>query len=384
MAIYLSLKEIWRNRGRYFLFSLVIALITILVLFIAGLGEGLASANKEYLEKLDAELIVFQEDVKLSTTASRLRQNLVAKVRRLPGVADVGPVGLANATILLPDADADLDIALIGHNPGKPGGAPALVGRPLDRERAYETVIDSNVAQQAGLNVGDQITVKTIQGTEDTFVELEVVGLTDGRQYFFQPAIFVSAVIWDKIRPQPQAGQFDGDITYNILAVRLDDPSAMESMSALIESQIEGVEVADRVTAYEATPGYQAQQSTLNTQRGFALLISLLVIGGFFQIQTLQKVPNIGMLKAIGAPNRVIAVSVVTQILVVTLMGVALGGLGTFLLSLGLPQGIPIRLTAEAVGGAMLSLMITGPIGGLVSLRMALRVEPLTALGLSA
>ncbi len=384
MAIYLSLKEIWRNRGRYFLFSLVIALITILVLFIAGLGEGLASANKEYLEKLDAELIVFQEDVKLSTTASRLRQNLVAKVRRLPGVADVGPVGLANATILLPDADADLDIALIGHNPGKPGGAPALVGRPLDRERAYETVIDSNVAQQAGLNVGDQITVKTIQGTEDTFVELEVVGLTDGRQYFFQPAIFVSAVIWDKIRPQPQAGQFDGDITYNILAVRLDDPSAMESTSALIESQIEGVEVADRVTAYEATPGYQAQQSTLNTQRGFALLISLLVIGGFFQIQTLQKVPNIGMLKAIGAPNRVIAVSVVTQILVVTLMGVALGGLGTFLLSLGLPQGIPIRLTAEAVGGAMLSLMITGPIGGLVSVRMALRVEPLTALGLSA
>ncbi len=384
MAIYLSLKEIWRNRGRYFLFSLVIALITILVLFIAGLGEGLASANKEYLEKLDAELIVFQEDVKLSTTASRLRQNLVAKVRRLPGVADVGPVGLANATILLPDADADLDIALIGHNPSKPGGAPALVGRPLDRERAYETVIDSNVAQQAGLNVGDQITVKTIQGTEDTFVELEVVGLTDGRQYFFQPAIFVSAVIWDKIRPQPQAGQFDGDITYNILAVRLDDPSAMESTSALIESQIEGVEVADRVTAYEATPGYQAQQSTLNTQRGFALLISLLVIGGFFQIQTLQKVPNIGMLKAIGAPNRVIAVSVVTQILVVTLMGVALGGLGTFLLSLGLPQGIPIRLTAEAVGGAMLSLMITGPIGGLVSVRMALRVEPLTALGLSA
>ena len=50
MSLYLSFKEVWRNRSRFFLFSLVIALITLLVLFIAGLGEGLSSANKEYLE----------------------------------------------------------------------------------------------------------------------------------------------------------------------------------------------------------------------------------------------------------------------------------------------------------------------------------------------
>ena len=55
MSLYLSLKEIWRNKGRFFLFSLVIALITILVLFIAALAEGLATANKEYLEKLEKE-----------------------------------------------------------------------------------------------------------------------------------------------------------------------------------------------------------------------------------------------------------------------------------------------------------------------------------------
>ena len=77
----------------------------------------------------------------------------------------------------------------------------------------------------------------------------------------------------------------------------------------------------DLVTAYETTPGYKEQQSTLNTQRLFALLIGVLVIGGFFQIQTLQKVPQIGMLKAIGAPNRVVAVAAVTQIIAVTVSG---------------------------------------------------------------
>jgi len=65
MSYYLAFKEVWRNKGRFFLFSLVIALITILVLFIAALAEGLAAANKQYLEKLDADLIVFQEKVEL-------------------------------------------------------------------------------------------------------------------------------------------------------------------------------------------------------------------------------------------------------------------------------------------------------------------------------
>ena len=40
LAFYLALKEVFRYRGRFLLFSLVIALITLLVLFIAALGEG--------------------------------------------------------------------------------------------------------------------------------------------------------------------------------------------------------------------------------------------------------------------------------------------------------------------------------------------------------
>ena len=37
------------------LISLVIALITVLVLFIAALSEGLGLGNRKYLEKLNAE-----------------------------------------------------------------------------------------------------------------------------------------------------------------------------------------------------------------------------------------------------------------------------------------------------------------------------------------
>jgi hypothetical protein len=39
IPLMLSFKEMWRNRGRFILVSLVIALITLLVLFVAAAGR---------------------------------------------------------------------------------------------------------------------------------------------------------------------------------------------------------------------------------------------------------------------------------------------------------------------------------------------------------
>ena len=68
--LFLASKEMWRNRGRFFLVSLVIALITLLVIFLAGLAEGLGSGNTEFLSKLEGELILYQEQANLSASAS--------------------------------------------------------------------------------------------------------------------------------------------------------------------------------------------------------------------------------------------------------------------------------------------------------------------------
>lgn len=382
MAIYLAIKEIWRNKNRFLLFSMVIALITILVLFIAGLAEGLGTANREYLAKLDGELIVFQEDVKLSTVTSRLGSDTLRRVERLPEVANVGPVGLSNAELVLPDENETTGVSLIGVKPGKPGGAPSFEGTRLTNGRSDGVVIDGKLANENNLEIGDSIKIKTIQGTDEVFSDLKVIGITDGRQYFFQPSLFLSMETWDKVRPQ--SGTPDERISYNIFVVQLENPEDQEMMAALIQNQVEGIEVVDRVTAYEATPGYSAQQTTLNTQRGFTLLIGILVIGGFFQIQTLQKIPNIGMLKAIGTSNWTVGVSTISQIIAVTIIGVGIGSLLTFALSLGLPSQVPIVFTPQTFIAAISSLLIIGPVGGLVSVWMALKAEPLIALGLNS
>ncbi len=382
MAIYLSFKEIWRNKGRFFLFSLVIALITFLVLFTAGLGEGLASANKEYLEKIDAQVLVFQEDTGYSTIESRLEYEVLRNVRRWEGVADVGAIAFSNTTLVFTDSIEDIDVSLVGVEPGKPGSPPAYQGEPIRTKQGKVVVIDQRIADEAGVQVGDMLTLKSTQGTDDEFYQLKVTGISDGQQYFFQPSIFVSLQVWDDVRPKANIENNVNPIIPNILAVKLDDPTALESMSKFLENRVDGIEVTDIVTAYKSAPGYAAQQNTLNTQKGFTFLIGILVIGGFFQIQTLQKVPQIGMLKAIGTSNHIVANAAVMQIIFVTLFGVGLGGLSTFGLAMGLPAGIPVLFTGTSILTALGALLLIGPVGGMVSIRLALKVEPLTALGM--
>jgi len=367
------------------LFSLVIALITLLILFIAALGEGLGAGNREYLEKLNTELIVYQDTAQLSIASSRIGCDTRNTLRSVNGVADVGPIGFSRASIPLGGGSEPLDISLIGVDPGKPGEPPVTAGQGLERRSAKEAIIDQTVALVTRLQVGDRFTIRSPQGGEEEFFTLKVIGITDSRKYSIQPSIFVPILAWDQIRPQATpGGSGAGDPACNVAAVKLKDPTQIETMRQRLESQVRRIEAVDRQTAYENTPGYTAQQSTLATQNTFALLIGLLVIGGFFQIQTLQKVPQIGMLKAIGTPNGVIAVASLVEIVIINMIGVVIGSLVAFGVALVFPPNIPIVFELRSGAMAIGSILLIGPLGGLVSVRYSLRVEPLIALGLGA
>jgi putative ABC transport system permease protein len=383
-AIHLALSEIWRSKGRFVLFSLVVALITVLVLFVAALGEGLGTGNRELIEKLNAELIVYQDTARLSIASSRIDDNTQRAVGYVDGVRAVGAVGFSSAAVLLADGGDPLDVALIGVEPGKPGEPAVVAGQGLRRKNGDGAIIDRTVAAVAGLAVGDAIILRTLQGNEDEFYTLEVVGISESQKYGIRPSVFAPLFTWDEVRAQGTPERSTAAPVGNIVAVQLADPTQIDAMRRLIQARVDGVQAVDRKTAYENTPGYSEQQSTLSTQNAFALLIGVLVIGGFFQIQTLQKVPQIGMLKAIGTPNGVVALAALVQIVAVTLLGVLIGSAATLALSLGFPPNIPIVFELGSAAIAVGSILVMGPLGGLVSIRYSLRVEPLIALGLDA
>jgi putative ABC transport system permease protein len=330
---------------------------------------------------LNGELIVFKKNVDLNIGASRLDRSVMAEVRRFPQVADAGQASFASVGLLYGEGKK-LNVALIGVEPGKPGEPPVVSGNGLADKRGKDAIIDRNVALRTGFKLGDELTIRVIQGTREEFFTLRVSGISDGRQYSLQPAIIVPLLTFERIKPQVAVNPNAADLISNIVIVKLHPDADVATMRGVLESQARDVEVVTLKTAYENTPGYAAQQSTLSTQQFFSLLVGILVIGGFFQIQTLQKVPQIGMLKAIGAPNGTIAVAAVVQIFIVTLMGVAIGTGVTLGLAFAIPATVPIAFAPSAIILGIAALMTVGPVGGLVSVRYALRVEPLTALGL--
>ena len=383
LPAYLALKEIWRNKGRFLLVSLVIALITLLVLFIAALGEGLANANREYLSKLDANLLVYHDKSDTIIGASQIDRSLLSSIRQVEGVAEAGQIGFANADVLLPGVSAALKVSLIGVEPGRPGLPPVLQGRTFFSRLASEVILDHSAALRSGLKLGDTLTIRVSQGTKDQIYTLRVVGITDGEQYQFQPSVFVPFFTWDQVRPKSEAEINSTNLVSNLIAVRLKDPSQVETVRQRLISQVTGIEAATISQAILAVPGYTAQQSTIQTQAFFTMFIGLLVIGGFFQIQALQKVAQIGVLKAIGASNHVVGAAAIIQIILITTIGVGLGGFLTFLLSLSFPPTVPIVFNGQRTMIAIIALLLTGPAGGYVSIRYATRIEPLKALGLS-
>jgi putative ABC transport system permease protein len=384
MAGYLAIKEIWHNKGRFLLVSMVIGLITLLVLFIAALGEGLGNGNREYISKVDAELIVYQAKSDFLIGASRLPRNRLDDISRVNGVSDTGRLGTSNASIILPDKPAPLKVALLGVDPGHPGEPGVLQGSQLRSNTAKEAIIDRSTALRSGLKIGDNLVIRTTQGTEDKFYDLTVAGIAEGQQYSLQPSIFVPFNTWDKVRPKSEAELNMSNPIANVVLVKLTDPNALEQVRQRITAEVNNVDVATISQAIQALPGYSAQQSTLNTQGGFTLFIGILVIGGFFQIQVLQKVPQIGVLKAIGTSNPVVAWAAIIQIIIITFIGVLIGGLFSYLFSLTFPPTVPIVFNGTTSAAALAALMIIGPLGGLVSIRYAVRIEPLKALGLSS
>lgn len=380
LATYLAIKEVVRNRGRFFLVALVIALITLLVLFIAALGEGLANGNRQYVANLDAQLVVFLEKSDYIISSSRLETNTARSIRRVEGVDDAGAVYTSSTEIVsLPEP---LKVSLLGAEPGRPGMPPIVAGREFRSGEARETVIDQQVAFRSGIQIGDVIEIRSTQGVDDEFFELKVVGLVSGQSYFFQPTIFVPPSTWEKIRPQSDS-ELSSDTPFpNIVAVRLTDPSQADMMMARLVERVPNIEVTDIETTINNIPGYSAQQGTVQAQGFFTLLIGILVIGGFFQIQILQKVPQIGVLKAIGSSNGMVGLSAVIQIIIVTALGVGIGGGLTYLFSLGFPPTIPLVFNGARSLIAVALLLSIGPVGGMVSIIYAVRIEPLKALRL--
>lgn len=355
--MFLALREFKHARLRYALVSAVIVLVASLVFILSGLANGLATGQSEAIDAIDADGFVVATGSEYLLDRSRLSVETLDQVGEVRGVEDVQPFSASASNVRIGDKDDVIGVSVIGIPPGSFLDPGAGSGANLDTN-AEGVVIDQSLANE-GVEIGDVLRF------EPSDVEIEVIGIVDGHQYRLAPTLFVSLDTYAQIVP-------DAKDTYGAIAVRGDHRGIADS--------VDGVMVGSRDDLITGLPGYQEQAGTLLMIQGFLVVIAAGIIAAFFFIITLQKMSELGVMKALGATTATLATALVIQSVILSVIGITVGIIVSWLLQMVLEGTVPYRVQGSQMVLYGTILLVVAVAGTLLSLFRIARVDPLDAI----
>lgn len=358
--MFLALREFKHARLRYALVTGVITMVAALVFILSGLANGLASGNSEAIEAIDADGYVVTAGSEYLLDRSRLPEDVVSAVQEADGIEDAQPLVASVGNVRNGDSDDVIGVSIMAVPPDTFLDPGANSGESL-ADVPDGIVIDQSLADE-GIEVGDTLTF------DPSGLKLEVVGLTDGHQYRLAPTLFVNIEQMPEISPESNG-------SVNAMVVQGDS----EAIDALPDS-IDNIMVGSETKIIESLPGYQEQALTLNLIQGFLIVIAAGIIAAFFFILTLQKMGELGVMKALGATTKELAKAFIIQAVILGALGILIGIGAGYLMQI-LAQGtVPYQLDwmQVIVFGAL--ILLVAVIGTLLSLFRIARVDPLDAI----
>ncbi|MFI9719966.1 FtsX-like permease family protein [Streptomyces sp. NPDC052396] len=351
--MFVALRDIRFARGRFALMGTVVMLITVLVVFLHGLTAGLAREATSAVASLPAGRIVFGAPAgaapQVSFANSTVDERQAEAWRTAPGVRSAEPFGVAMTRLTAHGSAASVSVF----------GSAARLRPPLVSGAAPgngEVAVGERIAREHGLRIGEQVTVGARR--------LTVSGLTADRSHGHAPSVWTTLADWRQIthQPQPTALAVTGD-------GRPSGPAAGGTRAAGREQALDGID------------GYAAEHGTLRLIQGFLLVVSALVVGAFFTVWTVQRRPDVAVLKAVGAASGYLVRDALAQALAVLLAGTVLGGVVGALGGRLAARAVPFDLDAAGVAVPVAAMVLLGLASSALTVRRITSVDPLTALG---
>ncbi|WP_313362336.1 FtsX-like permease family protein [Kocuria sp.] len=369
--MYLSLRDIMFAKGRFALLATVVALITLLLVLLTGLTNGLGHQNTSALERLQAQRFVLSAPAgdasDPSFTTSRITADETRAWRDTVGAHHVERLGLVQTTARAGDgANSSADAASATSVAGvalEPGSrlAPGLsavngVTHPQDGT----AVLSETLAREMNVGVGDAV---TLAGTS-----LKVTGVVADEYYSHVP------VVWLSMEDFPAVAHTDDPEQATALALTTDTaPEGVTERTATV--------AMDTGDAFAALPAYESEQGSLRMMQGFLYGISALVVISFLTVWTIQRTRDIAVLRALGASRGYVVRDSLVQAVVVLTIGVLVGG------GLGIAGGalagsaVPFVLSAATMALPVAGVLALGLIGSVLAVRRVSTVDPMIALG---
>ena len=356
--MFLAINELIKEKARFILITAVIALVSYLTFFLTALAYGLATSYTQGIEKWQAAGILLQKDANDNIARSLLHDADVATITD----AETARLGASTATLEL---DETKDVALFGIERGGALEPNITEGRAAKADRE---VIASDALKKIGLNLNDSFKFKG--GT----TEYTVVGFTDNATFQTAPIVYLPLDEWRTVASElaGMTGMRD-NTTVSAIVTKTTGSNFTYDSDEMSWQTI-------RDFSFKL-PGYNAQVLTFGTMIGFLIAIASFVLAIFMYILTLQKKSMFGVLKAEGIPNKYIARSVKTQIVVLSLIGMAIG-LGLTLISgAALGDKIPFLVQPLFFIAIVALFLLCAAIGGIASVWAVTKIDPVEAIG---
>lgn len=359
-------RSLLHDRIRFVISLGALAFSVVLVVLLRGLMDGTLAKSTTYIDHVAADVFVSSQGVRNMTLASSvLTSDIVDRVRAIDGVHDAG--GVLRIDVVATHGGKVGPGAIIGYTPGQAGGPWKLAsGRAV--EQSGEAVVDSTLASQLGVREGDEIEVA------DT--KFRVVGRSSETTAIAGKLIFVSLADAQAILRIPGMVAF--------VLVKVDDGVDANAFCASIEKAIPGVTAQTRKTLSDNDRDVLGGLfiAPINVMSTAGLLVGLAIVGLTMYTTTAERMRDFGVLKAIGASNRFLFQTVLTQAVALALLGFAFGLVLVLLAAPVVERAEPdigVEVQRSQAALAFAEVVAMSLLGAIVPLVRILLVDPLEA-----
>ncbi|MFE3071984.1 ABC transporter permease [Streptomyces sp. NPDC059247] len=373
--MFLALLELRAARGRFLLMGSVVVLVAALVGIVSGFTTGLGDDTVSALRRLPATHVAFAPGSDSDQFARGLVDARTAEDWGREDGTEATPLGVT-ITRGTTGRGTEVDLAAFGVVPGAFTDPGADDGRPLDPARPQGVVVSRQLLDE-GVRIGDALVVDRLG------IRLDVVGATGRSSYGHVPVAYMTADTWRRVRftaPGAASAAPAGlPAQYSAVALRLPDGTGGDALAAA--DRRHDTTTVPLETAFAAAPGYDGERLTMTSIQTFLFLIAPLVVGAFFAVWTVQRTPELALLRAMGASRRRLLGHTLAQAAVVVATGTAVGAALAAGVGLLVGEQVPFSLPAGTLAATMLAVALVGLAGSALTLRRVATVDPMTLLG---
>lgn len=333
----LARRNLFRDRTRFLLSVLGVAVSIGLILLLAGYRSGVYRQASAYLDNTPGSVVVAERGIRdFLGTSSVLPPNARDAVAATPGVARDAPMG-----------------------------GPWDVVEGSSRVGRGEVIVDRGFARKAGATLGDRVTVL---GGEAT-----IVGLSEGTASLVNSVAFLPFGDFRAMR--------SGAPVVSFVLVRTTQGASADGVAAAIERRVSGVTAQSReaFAAGERRLVTDMSAEVISIMNVIGFVVGLAVVALTLYIATLARRREYGVLKALGARNRVLYRVVLVQAGLSVVIGFVIGLAFTGLLGLLVARtdlNLELAITAASLVKVGLFAAVIAGLAAILPIRQVAGLDP--------